>query len=118
MKYIKVEHDVNQEGMVRRVARRSGVPQTVVREVLRGFYDEVAEVLAVGGRIRITNFGTWLTHDVLTRNPQTGVVGPKKTFAVWGARGRMRAIVAGTVAPGTLKKANPPGRGFRRVSED
>ena len=118
MKYIKVEHDVNQEGMVRRVARRSGVPQTVVREVLRAFYDEVAFVLSLGGRIRITNFGSGRTHAGPTRNPQTGVMGPEKTFAVWGARGRLRDIVAGTVAPGSLKKANPVGRGFQRVTKD
>lgn len=115
---MKQENDVNQETMVRRVARRSGVPQNVTKLVLRAFYDEVADVLAVGGRIRITNFGSWWTHDIPTRNPHTGTMGPKKTFAVWGARGRMRAIVAGDEAPGTLKKANPPGRGFQRASQD
>lgn len=115
---MKQVNDVNQETMIRRVARRSGVPQHTVKPVLRAFYDEVAEVLSVGGRIRITNFGSWWTNTRITRNPQTGVSGPEKTFAVWGARGRMRAIVAGSEAPGTLKKANPPDRGFQKASPD
>lgn len=112
------ENDVNQEGMVRRVARRSGISQATVRTVLRAFYDEVADTLAKGGRIRITNFGSWWTNGRVTRNPHTGDLRPEKAFAMWGARGRLRGIVAGTVAPGTLRKSNPPDRGFRKVSQE
>lgn len=100
-------NDVNQEGMVRLVAKRAGVRQDVVREVLRAFYDEVAETLSRGGRIRITNFGSFTAPLKSMRNPFNGTHTEPTRYAHWAPRGRLRDIVAGRTEPGSLKKANP-----------
>lgn len=108
MPQAKQENDLTQEELLIRVARRSGVKRDDVRLVLRALYDEIARTLSLGGRIRITNFGSFTAPLKTTRNPRTGAYGPEKRFAHWTPTGLLRDVVAGSVAPGTLKKRNPP----------
>lgn len=96
---------MNHLALVRAVAQEAGVPQQTVAKVLRATFDVIGRKVAEGGRVNVTNFGSWfLTTIPHTHNPQTlEKLGPVRV-ARFKARGRLAQIIksGGTVT--TLKK--------------
>ncbi len=61
--------------IVNKIAKRLGLTQELVKEVVEEFLVELEEALIRGERIEIRNFGifkTKITKPRIARNPQTG----------------------------------------------
>ena len=61
--------------IVNKIAKRLGLTQELVKEVVEGLLVELEESLIRGERIEIRNFGifkTKITKPRIARNPQTG----------------------------------------------
>ena len=61
--------------IVNKIAKRSGLPQQLVKRIVEELLEELGEALVKGERIEIRNFGVFkvkVTGPRLGRNPQTG----------------------------------------------
>ena len=60
--------------IVNKIAKRSGLPQQLVKRIVEELLEELREALVRGERIEIRNFGVFkikVTGPRLGRNPQT-----------------------------------------------
>lgn len=107
----------NQAQFTAMVARESGVSVGDTERVLRAAYDVVGRVVASGGSVAVTNFGTWrsaVTPAGIRRNPQTGerFAVPSALRPVFRFSPTLRAAVKAGQAPKTLRKrGNGLGKG-------
>lgn len=65
---------LNQMALVERVAARAGVSPKVAEDVLKAAFDIISHQVTSGGKVAISNFGTWTskkTRAYLAHNPQT-----------------------------------------------
>lgn len=66
---------MNKKSLVYEVSQKTGYSQTQVYEILGPAFDIIKETLGVGGKIKISRFGTFEVKNVKernSRNPATG----------------------------------------------
>lgn len=86
---------MNQSAFIRRIARTTGLPQTVTDSILKAAAGVIAESLAAGESVKFPGLGTFEAHVSAPRvmrlnllaNPETRTVGGKR-------RARFRASSA------------------------
>lgn len=101
----QVPGDLNHMSLIRLVAEESGVKREDVAKVLRAMFDVVGRAVAQGSRVRIANFGSWLTRTVPnTRNPKTGESTGAVTVVRFRATGKLADAVKTGEIVGSLKK--------------
>ena len=91
---------MNKGHLIEAVAHRAGVPVSAAAPMVEAVLDAIAQELAVGGSVSVTNFGTFETTQRASRtarNPSTGaaVQVPATTGVRFRAGGRLKDIVAG-----------------------
>lgn len=101
--------NLNFTQLMEAVSEESGIPKNTVATVLRVTFDVIGRTVMEGGRIAVTNFGSWYSATVaprVRRDPSTGEQWRqgKTTYPrfTWSPRVR-EAVTSGTVLP-TLKK--------------
>lgn len=84
-------------------------PVKETEEIIWNFLDVVAQTLAAGDSLTISNFGTFSAHERparKARNPQTGetVEIPAQRVATFKATGRLREMVRDGDTTSTIRK--------------
>lgn len=100
---------LNHMQLVEAVAAETGLPRDTVSAVLRGTFDVIGQVVTDGGKVTVTNFGSWFSRAVAARqarNPQTGgrVTVPAGRRAAFRWSPKMKGAVASGTVLDTLKK--------------
>ncbi len=66
---------MNRSDLIRKVSRKSKVPQTQVEEILDSIIGTIESALASGDSVVLKNFGKWEIREresIMRRNPRTG----------------------------------------------
>jgi len=60
---------ITKRDMAERIARKTGQPQSHVKDALQMFFEEIVNTLVSGDRLEFRNFGVF---EVVERKPRTG----------------------------------------------
>lgn len=109
-----VSRTVTKKELVLRIAERTNQKQTVTREIIQLFIDEVIQELAMGNRLELRDFGVFevkARRARKARNPKTGdeVIVPEKRVVTIKPGKKMKEVInrmaeaasrqAGSVSP-------------------
>lgn len=94
----KIKGVLNRKALTERVAHNLGVEPIAVADTVLATCEEIARIVAGGGRISISNFGTFRPHVLPARNGRNPVTGellqiPEITLMKFVATGRAKDMV-------------------------
>lgn len=93
---------VTKKDIVLRIALATGQKQSVARDIVQRFIDEIISELAAGNRLEMRDFGVYdvrWRHSRKARNPKTGAavqVPPKRIVTIKAGKKMKEAISAMT----------------------
>lgn len=96
---------MNHMDLIEAVAREAGLPKATTARVLRATFDVIGRTVAEGGRVSVTNFGSWFLRVIPhTHNPKTlEKLGPVRV-ARFKASGRLAGQIKRGQPVTTLRK--------------
>lgn len=105
----KINGVLNRKQFTERVAQRLGVEPTAVDDIIFATCEEIARLVAGGGKLSISNFGTFRPHVLPARNgrnPQTGELlrVPEITLLKFVATGYSKNMVRHGDSNGSIRK--------------
>lgn len=105
----KINGVLNRRQFTERVARRQGADAALVDETVFAVFEEIARVVAAGGTITISNFGTFRPNTLPShngRNPMTGekLLIPDITLLKFVATGQAKDMVRNGDSQRSIRK--------------